>query len=52
MTATLSTKAPLAAGQPAAGVGHGRIIVLGVGQIFWWLFPYIQEWIKNVSIGQ
>ena len=31
MTATLSTTAPVAAGQPATGVGHGRIIVLGMG---------------------
>lgn len=31
MTATLSTTAPAATGQPAAGVGHGRIIVLGGG---------------------
>jgi len=31
MAATLSTKAPGAAGLPAAGVGHGLIVLLGVG---------------------
>lgn len=31
MAATLSTTAPAAAGQAAAGVGHGRIVLLGVG---------------------
>ena len=31
MAATLSTTAPVGAGQAAAGVGHGRIVLLGVG---------------------
>jgi ABC-type branched-subunit amino acid transport system permease subunit len=31
MAATLSTTAPVAAGRAAAGVGHGRIAVLGAG---------------------